>query len=101
MGSSPSSPWAGRSTVRLDRQDPYLGILSVNTFVSDQDQRSSRLSTTLSSEVKEEALMFATHEEVKSPFRQRRRRPIFGTWWYLFLLVCGALAFTPDARAQL
>jgi serine phosphatase RsbU (regulator of sigma subunit)/predicted enzyme related to lactoylglutathione lyase len=35
MATSSSGPW---STLRLDRQDPYLRVLCVNIFVRDQDR---------------------------------------------------------------
>jgi len=38
MASSPSLLWADRSTLRLDRRDPYLRLQSVTIFVHDQDR---------------------------------------------------------------
>jgi len=38
MASSPSLLWADRSTLRLDRRDPYLRLQHVTIFVSDQDR---------------------------------------------------------------
>lgn len=38
MGESPSTPGAPRSSLRLDREDPYLRIHAVNVFVRDQDR---------------------------------------------------------------
>src|SRR6266508_2516059 len=38
MGSSPSRDGAQHSTVRLDRQDPYLRMHAVNIFVRDQER---------------------------------------------------------------
>jgi catechol 2,3-dioxygenase-like lactoylglutathione lyase family enzyme len=38
MGSSTSRLWADRSTLRLDRREPYLRIQHVTIFVRDQDR---------------------------------------------------------------
>src|SRR5262245_65528267 len=38
MSDSPSSPWWERTTMRLDRQAPYLRIFFSTVFVRDQDQ---------------------------------------------------------------
>ena len=38
MASSPSLLWADRSTLRLDRRDPYLRLQHVTIFVRDQDR---------------------------------------------------------------
>ncbi len=38
MASPPSRLWTDRSTLRLDRRDPYLRLQHVTIFVSDQDR---------------------------------------------------------------
>jgi len=38
MGKSASPPWANGSSVRLDREDPYLRLHHVPIFVRDQDR---------------------------------------------------------------
>jgi serine phosphatase RsbU (regulator of sigma subunit)/catechol 2,3-dioxygenase-like lactoylglutathione lyase family enzyme len=38
MDSSPSSPWQDESTLRPDRQEPYLRFHAVKIFVRDQDR---------------------------------------------------------------
>jgi predicted enzyme related to lactoylglutathione lyase len=38
MSDSPSTPWWDRSTLRLDRQAPYLRIFFSTVFVRDQDR---------------------------------------------------------------
>ncbi|HKQ90508.1 MAG TPA: SpoIIE family protein phosphatase [Blastocatellia bacterium] len=38
MSDSPSSPWWARSSLRLDRQAPYLRIFFYTVFVRDQDR---------------------------------------------------------------
>src|SRR5215472_3052452 len=38
MSTSPSLPWVDRSTLDLNRRDPYLRIHAVNVFVRDQDR---------------------------------------------------------------
>ena len=38
MNDTPSSPWWARSTLRLDRQDPYLRMFFSTVFVRDHDR---------------------------------------------------------------